>query len=85
MYNYCTATQHHTNTRPAGRAVNGNNRASSMADGANIVGGELYARLKNHLKNYLEKICEVRKFKNVKLLPFEIDHKLIVFYFSHEF
>ncbi|CAF0885104.1 unnamed protein product [Adineta ricciae] len=58
VYNYCTATQHHTNTRPAGRAVNGNSRGSNMADGANIVGGELYARLKNHLKNYLEKICE---------------------------
>jgi hypothetical protein len=31
-----------------------------VQDGANIVGGELYAKLKNHLKSYLEKICEVR-------------------------
>ena len=56
-----------------------------MADGANIVGGELYARLKNHLKNYLEKICEVRKFENLKLLPFRVDHELIVSFFSYDF
>jgi hypothetical protein len=31
-----------------------------VQDGANIMGGEIYTKLKNHLQSYLEKICEVR-------------------------
>ncbi len=37
-----------------------NNRRTNVQDTANIPGGELYAKLKNHLKSYLEKIVEVR-------------------------
>ncbi|UJR37526.1 hypothetical protein I4U23_030228 [Adineta vaga] len=60
VYNYCTTTQHHpTATRsPAPRVPSANNRNNNTNEGANIVGGELYAKLKNHLKNYLEKISE---------------------------
>ncbi|CAF4311102.1 unnamed protein product, partial [Adineta steineri] len=36
----------------------GNNRQNNVQDGAKIVGGELYTKLRNHLKAYLEKICE---------------------------
>jgi hypothetical protein len=40
--------------------THGNNRQNNEKDGANIVGAEIYANLKNHLKSYLIKICEVR-------------------------
>lgn len=70
MYNYCTNTQSQGN---AARSQNSpkvkagaNNRQPNIHDGANIVGGELHARLKNHLKAYLEKICEVRLFNKLQ-------------------
>lgn len=66
VYDYCTNTKTQTPTskqtiKSAQKPV-GNNRQNNVADGANIVGGELYSKLKTHLKTYLEKICEVRLF-----------------------
>jgi hypothetical protein len=62
VYNYCTNTQSQGFTAKATPKVGANNRNAAVQDGANIVGGELYTKLKNHLKVYLEKICEVRSF-----------------------
>jgi hypothetical protein len=64
VYDFCTNTKGQptaskVSTKPAPK-TSGNNRQTSVQDGANIVGGELYTKLKNHLKSYLEKICEVR-------------------------
>ena len=64
VYNYCT----NANTQPAASRATSKpvgkttaaNRAGAGHDGANIVGGELYNNLKDHLKHYLEKICEVK-------------------------
>jgi hypothetical protein len=69
VYDFCTNTKAQpTTSRVAMKPTtktSGNNRQTNVQDGANIVGGELYAKLKNHLKCYLEKICEVRSFVQV--------------------
>ncbi len=64
MYDYCINTKSQT---PSSKTqikstpkTGGNTRQNNVQDGANIVGGEVYTKLKNHLKAYLEKICEVR-------------------------
>lgn len=74
VYNYCT----NTNAQgAAGRTSQkivprtGANNRSSITEGANIVGGVLYLELKNYLKDYLEKICEVsfQKFQFLRNIP----------------
>lgn len=65
MYDFCISTKSQnltTKTGPIKPAAkpSGNNRQNNVTDGANIVGGEVYNKVKNHLKVYLEKICEVR-------------------------
>ncbi|CAF0783301.1 unnamed protein product [Adineta steineri] len=57
VYDYCTNT-HAQSFQKAPPRTGGNNRQNNVQDGANIVGGELYTKLRNHLKAYLEKICE---------------------------
>jgi len=65
VYVYCTETKQQGLPKVPVRRVpktGANNRQNNVQDGANIVGGELYTKLKNHFKAYLEKICEVRLF-----------------------
>ncbi|CAF2836167.1 unnamed protein product, partial [Rotaria sp. Silwood2] len=62
VYNYCTnsTTQVLSPRQPLRRAqkVGSNQRQNIVHNGANIIGGDLYAKLKNYLKSYLENICE---------------------------
>jgi hypothetical protein len=60
VYNYCTSNSTQTKSTSISHTRGGLSRSSTQ-DGANIVGGELYNKLKNYLKVYLEEICQVRK------------------------
>ncbi|CAF4101824.1 unnamed protein product [Rotaria magnacalcarata] len=63
VYNFCTNTNAQgsaSRTVPKTTGKTGSNNRVNVNEGANIVGGALYEKLKNHLKVYLEKICEVR-------------------------
>ena len=62
VYDYCTSNPSQLRSTTHGSGLN---RASGQ-DGANIVGGELYNKLKNYLKDYLEDICQVKKKKILK-------------------
>lgn len=61
MYNYCISNpnQSRGNAPNTKVAISGFNRSHAGHDGANIVGGELYNKLINYLKDYLKDICEV--------------------------
>ncbi|CAF4011328.1 unnamed protein product, partial [Rotaria magnacalcarata] len=59
VYDYCISNPNQP------RTVTGNSRVhigglsrSNGQDGANIVGGELYNKLKNYLKDYLKDVCQ---------------------------
>jgi hypothetical protein len=57
VYDYCISNP----SQPKASTPNtkgGLHRANGQ-DGANIVGGELYNKLKNYLRDYLEDICQV--------------------------
>ncbi|CAF2046218.1 unnamed protein product [Rotaria magnacalcarata] len=61
VYNFCTNTNAQgsaSRTVPKTTGKTGSNNRVNVNEGANIVGGALYEKLKNHLKVYLEKICE---------------------------
>ncbi|CAF1237055.1 unnamed protein product [Rotaria sordida] len=62
VYNYCTAIPAQKFSLKPSTGITQklahNNEQNTAQNGANIVGGELYIRLKNHLRTYLEKICE---------------------------
>ncbi|CAF4032335.1 unnamed protein product [Rotaria sordida] len=44
--------------KPPRQTLGDNQRRNNVHDRTNTIGGELYAKLKNYLKSYLEKICE---------------------------
>ncbi len=67
VYDYCISnpTQSKTSIAPAKGHIGGLNKGNAQ-DGANIVGGELYNKLKNYLKEYLEDICQVRQYEFIR-------------------
>jgi len=71
VYDYCISnpTQSKTTIAPTKGHIGGLNRGNAQ-DGANIVGGELYNKLKNYLKEYLEDICQVRMLSFVYIEGF---------------
>ncbi|CAF2885200.1 unnamed protein product [Rotaria sp. Silwood2] len=58
IYNYCTNTQPQSFGSEIPRKPTKNNRKNNVHDGANIIGGELYIKLRNYLKIYVEEIFE---------------------------
>jgi hypothetical protein len=67
VYDYCISnpTQSKTSITTTKGHIGGLNRGNAQ-DGANIVGGELYNKLKNYLKEYLEDICQVRQYEFIR-------------------
>ncbi|CAF1052602.1 unnamed protein product [Adineta ricciae] len=59
VYNYCISSPNQVKTPITSSKGNlGDLNRNSTQQGAHIVGGELYNKLKNYLKNYLEDICQ---------------------------
>jgi hypothetical protein len=58
VYDYCISNPGQPKLTSITHTKGGLNRSNGQ-DGANIVGGELYNKLKNYLKIYLEDICQV--------------------------
>ncbi|CAF4396440.1 unnamed protein product [Rotaria sp. Silwood2] len=58
IYNYCTNTQPQSFGSEIPRKPTKNNRKNNVHDGANIIGEELYIKLRNYLKIYVEEIFE---------------------------
>jgi len=57
VYNYCISNPNQTKSTPI---IHLKGPGNKNTEGAHIVGGELYNKLKNYLKVYLEEICQVR-------------------------
>jgi hypothetical protein len=62
VYDYCISNPGQPKTTSISNTKGGLNRGNAQ-DGANIVGGELYNKLKNYLKTYLDDICQVNNPK----------------------
>ncbi|CAF4640035.1 unnamed protein product [Rotaria sp. Silwood2] len=59
VYNYCISNPNQSRTSASNtRGQIGGLSRSNGQDGANIVGGELYNKLKYYLKDYLKDICQ---------------------------
>ncbi|CAF3045733.1 unnamed protein product [Rotaria socialis] len=59
VYDYCISNPNQSRTVPGTSRVHiGGLSRSNGQDGANIVGGELYNKLKNYLKDYLKDVCQ---------------------------
>lgn len=65
VYNYCISDPSKAKATNSittlGSSKSTLSRASGQ-DGANIVGGELYNKLKGYLQNYLDEICQVSQY-----------------------
>ncbi|CAF5159276.1 unnamed protein product [Rotaria sp. Silwood1] len=62
IYNYCTNTQPQSSGSKIPRRAAQNNRENNLHNEDNVVGEELYTKLKNYLETYLKEIFEVRLF-----------------------
>ncbi|CAF0844139.1 unnamed protein product [Adineta steineri] len=59
VYDYCISNPNQSKTSVTNTKGHiGSSNRTNPQDGANIVGGELYNKLKYYLKNYLEAICQ---------------------------
>jgi hypothetical protein len=59
IYNYCTNTNH-LSTNIDSNQLKKKKQSSNNQYEANILGEELYTKIKNYLTDYLEKICQVK-------------------------
>lgn len=60
VYNYCTNVNQNSASRNEGRTgVLSKNKKTQMSGGAQLVGLELYKRLRDFLRKYLVKLLEV--------------------------
>jgi len=74
VYNYCISNPGQPKTTSISNTKGGGLNRGNAQDGANIVGGELYNKLKNYLKIYLDDICQVN---NLKIM--ETKNKIFLF------
>ncbi len=88
VYDYCISNPGQPKTTSISNTKGGLNRGNAQ-DGANIVGGELYNKLKNYLKTYLDDICQVnnrkkkssrKKKQNILVFRVELIYKMKMFF-----
>lgn len=89
VYNYCISNPSKSKSIGTTTTVGNNKNTLNRPDGANIVGGELYNKLKIYLQNYLDEICQVSEWNrevNLKegmfvfFVRMELIYKVKMFY-----